>query len=112
MISAFQMLTGGLMLLAIGFVNGDAAHWQMSGPGLLSLVYLVLFNSCIAYTAYTWLSRHTTPAVTGTYSYVNPAIAALLGWLVLDEHLSGIQLIGMAIILLGVLLVNMPSRDA
>ena len=45
----------------------------------------------------------------GTYSYVNPAIAALLGWLVLHEHLSGVQLVGMAIIIVGVCILTVPG---
>ena len=62
--------------------------------------YLTFFSSCLAYTAYGWLSLHAPPALTGTYGYVNPAIAAFLGWQFLDEHLSNVQLVGMVIIIL------------
>jgi drug/metabolite transporter (DMT)-like permease len=48
--------------------------------------------------------------VIGTYSYVNPAIAAFLGWQFLDEHLSGTQLIGMLIVICGVVLLTLPNR--
>ena len=52
---------------------------------------------------------NTSPTILGTYSYVNPAIAALLGWLMLHEHLSGLQLLGMAIIIVGVCILTVPG---
>jgi drug/metabolite transporter (DMT)-like permease len=64
--------------------------------------YLTLCSSCLAYTAYGWLTVNSTPSVIGTYSYVNPAIAAFLGWEFLHEHLSATQLAGMVIIIIGV----------
>ncbi len=48
----------------------------------------MIFSSCFAYVAYAWLARHATPAVTGTYSYVNPALAAVVGYVGLGERLS------------------------
>ena len=75
------------------------------------MAYLTVASSCIAYTAFSWLARNTTPAMAGTYSYVNPAIAAILGWWFLDEILSGNQLIGMAIMFAGVALVSWPQGD-
>ena len=110
MLVALQMWFGGLMMLALSFAIGDFGRWHFSAPGLLSLGYLTLCSSCLAYSAYGWLSRNTTPAVIGTYSYVNPAIAAFIGWLFLDEHLSGTQLIGMIIVIVGVVLLTLPNR--
>ena len=112
MFTALQMLAGGLIMVAAGVVRGDPAHWQFTWRGHVGLAYLVVFSSCFAYTAFAYLIRHTTPARLGTYAYVNPAIAALVGWLLLGERLSGIQLCGMVIILLGVVLVTLPARDA
>jgi len=77
--------------------------------GALSLAYLVIFSCCFAYTAYAWLARNATPAQVGTYSYVNPAIAAVLGWWLLDETLNASQLTGMAIMFAGVALVSWPK---
>src|SRR5580700_6469026 len=56
MFMGMQMLMGGLMLLAVGIVHGDAAHWAPNASGLAALFYLTLFSSCLAYTAYGWLS--------------------------------------------------------
>ena len=70
-----------------------------------------MLSSCLAYTAFARLAKNTTPAMVGTYSYVNPAIAAVLGWWILDEHLGANQLIGMAVIFAGVALVSWPRQD-
>jgi drug/metabolite transporter (DMT)-like permease len=109
--TAMQMLFGGIMLVTLGLVLGEGARWHFDRQGLLAMVYLTVMSSCIAYTAYAYLTKHTTPAMVGTYGYVNPAIAAVLGWTFLDETLSAAQLIGMATMLVGVALVSWPRRD-
>jgi len=109
--SAVQMLLGGLMMTGVGLAMGEAGEWTWSKPGLIAMAYLTIASSCLAYTAFAWLAKNTTPAMVGTYSYVNPAIAAILGWWFLDEQLGGNQLIGMAIMFAGVALVNWPQKD-
>jgi drug/metabolite transporter (DMT)-like permease len=109
MFMALQMLMGGLMLLGLGLVHGDAALWAPNTSGLTALLYLTLFSSCLAYTAYGWLSLNATPALIGTYGYVNPAIASFLGWQFLHEHLSGTQLVGMVVIIAGVSILTLPG---
>jgi drug/metabolite transporter (DMT)-like permease len=91
---------------------GEAERWQWSAQGLGTMAYLTVMSSCLAYTAFAWLARNTTPAMTGTYSYVNPAIAAVLGWWLLDETLSAAQVAGMAIMFAGVALVSWPQKAA
>jgi drug/metabolite transporter (DMT)-like permease len=62
--------------------------------------------------AYGWLARHATPAQVGTYSYVNPALAAVVGYVVLDERMHALQFTGAGVILAGVLMINWPrARD-
>ena len=97
-----QMFMGGSMLLCLGFAHGDVARWSPNASSLIAMGYLTLCSSCLAYTAYGWLTLNCTPSVIGTYSYVNPAIAAFLGWQFLHEHLSPTQLFGMVIIIIGV----------
>jgi drug/metabolite transporter (DMT)-like permease len=109
MFMAMQMCMGGLMLLAVAIGHGDPAHWTPNVPGLAALIYLTFFSSCLAYTAYGWLSLNATPALIGTYGYVNPAIAAFLGWLFLNEHLSNLQLVGMVIIIAAVCILTLPG---
>ncbi len=109
MFMAMQMCMGGFMLLAVAIGHGDPAHWTPNFPGLASLTYLTFFSSCLAYTAYGWLSLNATPALIGTYGYVNPAIAAFLGWLFLNEHLSNLQLAGMLTIIAAVCILTLPG---
>jgi drug/metabolite transporter (DMT)-like permease len=109
MFMAMQMFMGGLMLLVVAIAHGDPHHWVPNAPGLAALFYLTFFSSCLAYTAYGWLSLNATPALIGTYGYVNPAIAAFLGWQFLDEHLSNLQLIGMVIIIAAVGILTLPG---
>jgi drug/metabolite transporter (DMT)-like permease len=109
--TGLQMLLGGLVLTALGFAFGEGPRWHLSREGLWSIGYLTIMSSCVAYTAYAYLTKHTTPSLVGTYGYVNPAIAAVLGWAFLDEHLGPTQLVGMAIMLAGVALVSWPRRE-
>jgi drug/metabolite transporter (DMT)-like permease len=106
--TGLQMFTGGLMLFVPATLAGDFAAWHWSPAGVGALFYLMVFNSLLAYTAYAWLSKHATPGQTGSYGLVNPAVATLLGWLVLDERLSVAQWIGTVVILAGVLMVTWP----
>lgn len=107
MFMAMQMCMGGLMLLAVAIAHGDPAHWTPNAPGWLALGYLTFFSSCLAYTAYGWLSINAAPALIGTYGYVNPAIATFLGWRFLGEHLSRVQLAGMAVIIVAVCILTL-----
>lgn len=103
-----QMLLGGTWMVITGALRGEPALWQWSRPGMFALAYLVVFSACLAYTAYAWLARHATPAQTGTYSYVNPALATIVGYVGLDERMSAVQAGGAAVILAGVLMINWP----
>jgi drug/metabolite transporter (DMT)-like permease len=108
MFAAMQMFVGGLILVAIGLAAGELPHWRWTWPATAALVYLTLFGSCLAYGAYVWLINHTTPDRLSTVSYGNLAVATLLGWWLLDEALTAVELAGMTIIVAGMLLVNAP----
>jgi drug/metabolite transporter (DMT)-like permease len=88
---AMQMLAGGGLLVPAA---GLAGEWRDFHPGAVSarsalaLLYLVVFGALVAYTAYIWLLSVSTPARVGTYAYVNPVVALLLGWALADEPLS------------------------
>jgi drug/metabolite transporter (DMT)-like permease len=109
MFMGMQLLSGGLMLLVVALVHGETARWTFNPPGLIALAYLTLMSSCLGFTAYGWLMRHATPAVIGSYSYVNPAIAAFLGWWFLHERLSHSQCVGMVVIIAGVSILTIPG---
>ena len=109
MSAAVQMLAAGLALTLLGVALGEPAKIRWEPRSLLALGYLIVFGSCIAYAAYVWLVHQVTPALLGTYAYVNPAVAVLLGWLVLDETLTQPQVIGTLIILIAVVTVTLAS---
>jgi len=106
--TALQMFCGGLMLLVPALLQGDVARWSWDTQGLLALAYMTIASSGVAYTAFAWLSVNVTPAQLATYGFVNPAVALLLGWWVLDERLGSLQILGTAVILFGTVLVNWP----
>lgn len=110
MFVACQMLVGGGILTAIGIADGQLAEWSWTLAGIGGLLYLTVFGSCIAYATYMWLINETTPARLGTIAYVNPAIATALGWWLLDESLTPLQLGGTAIILASVAWVTISAR--
>jgi drug/metabolite transporter (DMT)-like permease len=97
------------MFLTVAVAHGDFTVWTPNPPGIIALAYLTVFSSCLAFTAYGWLTLNARPTLIGTYSYVNPLIAAFLGWQFLDESLSRLQLIGMVIIIFGVVLLTLPG---
>ena len=111
MLSALQLLAGGVTFGALALLRGDYATWTPNAPGLLALGYLTFFSSCLAFSAYGWLTLHAKPTLIGTYGYVNPAIAAYLGWQFLHERLSQVQVLGMIIILVGVVLLTLPGSS-
>lgn len=104
-----QMLVAGVVMTLIGLANGELARWNWEPRGLWALAYLIVFGSCLAYAVFFWLVHEVTPAQLGTYAYVNPAVAVLLGWWFLDERLSGLQMLGTAVILASVVLVTLYS---
>jgi drug/metabolite transporter (DMT)-like permease len=108
-LTALQMLFGGLVLCLLGLAIGEGARFELTRPGLLAMAWLTVFSSCFAYTAYAWLAQNASPAQTGTYSYVNPVIASVLGYLVLDERMTPLQLMASGIVVVGVILVNWPT---
>jgi len=109
MAAAMQSLVGGVLLGMIGFVDGESAHWVWNVEALTALTYLIIFGSCLAYAAYVWLLHEVSPTALGTYAYVNPVVAVVLGDWLLGESLSRPQMAGMLVVLLGVVLVSLPD---
>ncbi len=86
-----QMLIAGLVLLAVSAVAGESARLTLD---LITLeatamwLYLVIAGSIVAYSAYVYLLHHTEPAQAGSYAFVNPMIAVVLGWALGGEPLN------------------------
>jgi drug/metabolite transporter (DMT)-like permease len=107
--TAMEMLAGGLLLLLAGLVTGQAADLDLDRVSLqsvLALCYLIIFGSLVAFTAYTWLLRVTSPARAATYAYVNPVVAVLLGWALGGEPLTVRTLLAAAIIIGAVVVIT------
>lgn len=107
--TGLTMASGGLLLVALGAVTGEAARLDVAGISARSwwaLAYLVLFGSVIAFSAYAWLLRHVRPAAVGTYAYVNPAVAVFLGWWLAGERLTPLMGLGMVGIVAAVVMVQ------
>jgi drug/metabolite transporter (DMT)-like permease len=111
--SVYEMAAGGLALLAVAFTRGETMDLgQVSGRSWLALGYLVVFGSLVAFTAYSWLLGNAPISLVGTYAYVNPAVAVLLGALVLSETVTWPMLLGGVIIIAGVGIVVSTERRA
>ncbi|HET8690748.1 MAG TPA: EamA family transporter [Steroidobacteraceae bacterium] len=106
MFVAMQKFAGGLGLLAVGLAAREPLLPDWTPRAVAAFLFLTLASSCLAYSAYAWLTVHASPVIVGSYGYVCPAIAALAGWLLLDEALAWVQLAGMAVILGGIALVT------
>jgi drug/metabolite transporter (DMT)-like permease len=110
---AWQMLLGGVVILAVGLAAGEGGDvHSFSLRSVAALAYLVVFGSWVAYTAYAWLLQNAPISRVATYAYVNPVVAIVLGWLVLDELVTGTTIAGAAIIVVSVALVvrTVPAR--
>jgi drug/metabolite transporter (DMT)-like permease len=106
--TGWQSLLGGLAVFASGLIageGGDIHPDQWSTRSLLGLAYLITFGSLLAFTAYAWLLQNAPISKVSTYAYVNPVVAIALGWLVLDEPITPLTLIGAGIIVASVALV-------
>lgn len=112
--TAAQMLGGGSGLLVLGTLTGEWSRVDPTGVStrsLLALLYLVIFGSLIAYSAYVWLLRVSTPAKVSTYAYVNPVVAVVLGWTFASEPLTARMLVAAAVIITGVALITLGRSD-
>ncbi len=112
MFAAMQMLAGGALLLTTGVALGERLHFAQVAPrAWWSLAYMVIFGSVVAFSSYVWLLKVTSAARVSMYCYVNPVVAVLLGWRLAGEKVTLPMIMGAAIILIGVLLVNTTKHE-
>jgi drug/metabolite transporter (DMT)-like permease len=105
MSSAAQMLAGGFMLTLTAGLRGEFRGFHViavSRGAWLALIYLIIAGSLVAYTAYVWLIHHESPTKVGTYAYVNPVVAVLLGYFFGGEALGVRTIVGMLCVLVSV----------
>ena len=107
--SGMQMLGGGTLLLTAALLIGEGRGIRfdhVSTSSILALVYLSLLGSLVAFTAYSWLLKATTPSRAATYAYVNPVIAVILGWAVAGEPLTARMILSMVVIIAAVMVIT------
>jgi len=111
--SAMQMMVGGAALLvASGLLESwsEIPAMSLGSRAWMAWLYLAVFGSLVSFTAYMWLLRNASAAAVATYAYVNPLVAMVIGWLILDERLHWRTAAATLLILGGVVLMQWRSR--
>ena len=109
MSSGAQMLAGGVLLALASAALGELRSFHpstVSRGAWLSLVYLIVAGSIIGFTAYLWLIHHESPTKVGTYAYVNPVVAVLIGYFLGGEALGLRTILGTLCVLISVLVIT------
>jgi drug/metabolite transporter (DMT)-like permease/GNAT superfamily N-acetyltransferase len=111
--TALQMLTSGALMIVVGAGFGEFSEVDPGGfstKSIAGFIWLVTAGSLVAYTAYTWLLKNAPVSKVATYAYVNPVVAIFLGWILLDETITGTIIVGASLIVASVALV--VSRES
>ena len=112
MSSAAQMLVAGAMLMLTSLLAGERMSEMPTPRAVYALLYLVVFGSFIAYSAYLFLLDTVRPSLATSYAFVNPLVAMGLGVWLAGEQIGRTEVLAMSVILAGVLLVMMPKASA
>ena len=108
-----EMICAGVALCLIGAAGGElgriSAASLFSASGL-ALGYLIVFGSLLGYSTYEWLLHHASSQLAGTYAFVSPLVAVILGWWLLGEQITGHTLLAAAAIAVGVALIMLHPR--
>jgi drug/metabolite transporter (DMT)-like permease len=109
--SVYEMLAGGFVMAVLGLARGEEIHLaDYSTRSWMAFGYLIVFGSLLGFTSYVWLLGNAPISLVGTYAYVNPAVAVMLGAVILSEQVTWATVVGGAIILAGVGLVVSTER--
>ncbi|MCV2356273.1 EamA family transporter [Paucibacter sp. B2R-40] len=108
---ASEMLAGGVVLMLLSLLRGEALQWPLQQEALAAWVYLVVFGSLIGFNAYMVLLAEAPSGLATSYSFVNPVIAMLLGVAIAGERISGFEWAAAGVVLLGVVLLLKGRRS-
>jgi drug/metabolite transporter (DMT)-like permease len=114
MSSGAQMLAGGVFLALTAAALGEFRNFHpetVSRAAWLALFYLIVAGSIIAFTAYVWLIHHESPTKVGTYAYVNPLVAVLLGYFLAGEALDLRTILGTLFVLVSVVVITTTPAE-
>jgi len=115
MSSGAQMLAGGVLLTLTAALLGEFRGFRVqavSREAWLALAYLIVAGSIMGFTAYVWLIHHESPTKVGTYAYVNPVVAVLIGYFLGGEELGARTLLGTACVLVSVVVITTARKVA
>lgn len=104
-----QMFAGGLGQCIAGILLGEVSRWQFTPKGIGAMLYLIFIGSLVGYGSYVYMLSKWPASKAGTFAYVNPVVAILLGSVILDEAITGSKILATIVILSGVLLVQMSK---
>lgn len=108
--AGLQLTAGGLGGFCMSLFFDHSQHINHSTNGWFSVIYLSLIGSALAFSLYMYALKHLSATVSSLYTYINPVVAIVLGWLILHEPLTPLAAVGMGITILGVWLVNEGMR--
>jgi len=111
--SGMEMICAGVTLCLIGAASGEPGRISAASlvsASALALGYLIVFGSVLGYSTYEWLLHHASSQLAGTYAFVCPLVAVILGWWLLGEQISGHTLLAAAAIAVGVALIMLHPR--
>lgn len=109
LLSALSLLAGSAQLLLVGTIAGEYRGFSLASVSMrswLSLGYLIVFGSVVAFTTYNWLMEHYPPTLVATHTFINPIVAVLLGWLLAGETVTFNVLLSAAMVVSAVILVD------
>lgn len=115
MSSGIQMLVGGVLLTVTAALLGEFRGFHfaaVSRSSWIALAYLIVAGSILAFTAYVWLIHHESPTKVGTYAYVNPVIAVLLGYFFGGEAIGLRTIVGTLFVLISVIVITTTPAKA
>jgi len=111
--SAWQMLFASAAFWVCAMINGDIINTDLEAVSItswLSLVYLIVFGSIMAYSAYVWLLKVRPATEVATHAYVNPFVAVFIGMTLGKEDVTWVQIAGLIVILLSVMMINSKRK--
>ncbi|MCK5126872.1 MAG: DMT family transporter [candidate division Zixibacteria bacterium] len=106
---ALQMALGGILMLGVALVMEDFSSFQFTAVSIGSILYLSIFGSVVCFGGYYWLLQRMDAIKVSLIAFITPIVALLAGFIVLDERLTTVDFIGAALVLSGVLIVNIKK---
>lgn len=108
--AGIQMIVAGGALVLVGTFWGEWGRIQLSSRSLTALVYMLIFGSLVGYSSYIYSLQKLSISIVSLHRYINPVVAVFLGWLILNEKFTWLDMIAVAIIFSGVILVQVKRK--